>query len=94
MKLRLNGNSLRLRLSQADVARLADRGRVEETVEFAGLPLIYSIESVGTSALAATFESNCIRVTIPAADASRWIASDQTGIENRNTSPRILVEKD
>ena len=33
MKLRLHGNSLRLRLSQSDVAKLVDHGSLEEAIE-------------------------------------------------------------
>jgi hypothetical protein len=42
MKLRFHENSLRLRLSQSEVARLAETGRVENTVSFApGQVLVY-----------------------------------------------------
>ena len=36
MKLRLRGNSIRLRLSQRDLATLLEDGAVEERVEFPG----------------------------------------------------------
>ncbi|MGH9600687.1 MAG: DUF7009 family protein, partial [Terracidiphilus sp.] len=35
MKLRIQGNSLRLRVTRAELDRLAGNGRVEETVYFA-----------------------------------------------------------
>jgi hypothetical protein len=39
MKLRFHANTLRLRLSQSEVARLAETGCVEATVTFApGIP--------------------------------------------------------
>jgi len=94
MKLRLNGNSLRLRLSQSDVATLAERGRVDETISFPNGPLVYSIESASTATIQALFENNRIRVTLPAAEAQRWMMSDEIGLENPNFSPRILIEKD
>ncbi len=94
MKLRFHGNSLRLRLSQSDVATLAAAGRVEESIQFANAPLSYSIESSPIPAIAASFENGRIRITLPTADAQRWIASDEIGLENSESSPRILVEKD
>ena len=94
MKLRFHGNTLRLRLSQSDVAELSRRGKVEETIQFANAPLIYSIESSATPAIHAVFENNRIRVSLPAADAARWLAREETGLENSQTSPRILIEKD
>lgn len=95
MKLRFHSNTLRLRLNQSDVAQLSARGRVEETVAFAGSPLVYSIESAGSAeSIAASFENGRILVTLPAAAARLWIDSDQTSLENPRSSPRILVEKD
>src|ERR1019366_3610136 len=45
MKLRIQGNSLRLRLTQKEVALVRDRGLVESLVEFApGRSLVYLLE--------------------------------------------------
>ncbi len=95
MKLRFHSNSLRLRLSQSDVARLAGGDSVEEAVTFApGQTLIYSIESGAGDEIAASFENGRIRVTLPSAPARRWIESDEAGIEGLSGSLRVLVEKD
>lgn len=93
MKLRLHGDALRLRLSQTDVARLAETGRVEETISFPGRGLTYAI-AIGSAAIASRFDGARIEVMIPEHAARAWIASDQTGIENRDASPKILIEKD
>ena len=46
MKLRLNGNSLRLRLTRPEVTRLREAGTVEQSVDFGlGTVLIYRIQS-------------------------------------------------
>src|ERR1700730_16276942 len=93
MKLRFNRNSVRLRLSQSEVARLAATGKVEETITFPlGRKLSYSIES-GTRG-AATLDGSNIRVLLPADLSKAWIESDQTGIEGGTESLRVLVEKD
>jgi hypothetical protein len=95
MKLRFHSNSLRLRLSQSDVAVLAGGGSVEETVTFApGQTLIYLIESGVGEEIAASFENGRIRVTLPRALAKQWVLSDEAGIEGVSGPLRVLVEKD
>lgn len=93
MKLRLHNNGLRLRLSQSEVARLGESGRVEDTISFApGQTLSYSIES--GPAHAASYEHNRIRVVIPEPETRHWIDSDEPGLENSAGPVRILIEKD
>jgi hypothetical protein len=93
MKLRLHGDALRLRLSQTDVARLAETGRVEETISFPGRNLTYAV-AIGSAAIAARFDGERMEIMIPEDAARIWIESDQTGIENRDSSPKVLIEKD
>ena len=95
MKLRFHNDSLRLRLSQPEVARLKETGRVETSVTFApGQALLYSIETGPDGAVSATFEQGRIRVHLPAATARQWIDSDQTGVESSGSPLHILIEKD
>ena len=95
MKLRLQGHSLRLRLNQSEVARLAEAGRVEETIPFAaGQELIYSIESSAAREISASLDGNRIRVLVPATVANQWIGSDETGIEAATGTLNVLIEKD
>jgi hypothetical protein len=95
MKLRIHEGSLRLRLSQSEVARLGEGGRVEESIEFApGSGLLYAIETGPASAVTATFDNANIRVVVPKPVAKRWIESDQTGIEASTGTLKVLIEKD
>ncbi len=95
MKLRLHSNSLRLRLSQSEVAELGERGRVEEKVGFApGQALRYSVECAEMREPETTFEENFIRVKLPRAEVKQWIETDQTGIEATQGPLRVTVEKD
>ncbi len=95
MKLRFQNDSMRLRLSQSEVARLKETGRVENTVAIApGQALVYSIETAPVGSVAATLEGGRIRIVVPVAAAHEWIDSDQTGIEGVSSSLQILVEKD
>jgi uncharacterized protein DUF7009 len=94
MKLRLHAGSLRLRLSQSEVARLDETGSVEESLEFSpGNELSYAIET-GAEAVGATFDNGNIRVVLPKQVAKEWIESDQTGIEASTGTLKVLIEKD
>lgn len=95
MKLRFHSNTLRVRLSQSEVARLAETGRVEETVAFpAGRNLDFAVELRSSAEIAASFDGERIEIALPADLARTWIASAQPGIENPNATPKILIEKD
>jgi hypothetical protein len=95
MKLRLHAGSLRLRLSQSEVARLAESGKVEESLEFSpGSKLLYKIETGTAASVTATFDNANIRVVVPRRIAKEWIDSDQTGIEASTGTLKVLIEKD
>jgi hypothetical protein len=106
MKLRIKGNTLRLRLTQTEVARLGaeEGGRVEDEVLFApGVSLRYAIEARdgadAADAPRADYADGAVRVVVSASVARRWIASDDPGIAgeqpNGSADPlRILIEKD
>lgn len=93
MKLRIKGNSIRLRLSRRDIAQLETNGRVEEWVEFGRTGRFgYALE-VGGETVAASFAGGRITVSLPYSLAREWTASDRIGIEAGGT-PQILIEKD
>ena len=102
MKLRVRGDSLRLRLTRSEVTALAHDGLVEESVAFGpGRRLVYAIRSVpeGAPPVAATLDGTRIEVALPAPDVRRWAESELVGLEGvqdagEGRSLRILVEKD
>jgi hypothetical protein len=101
MKLRIQGNSLRLRLSQSEVAQFSKTGFVEDSVQFApGTSFSYALESMSKlSAPQALFSDGWLRVQIPGADATNWACSDRVSISGdqpleSGKSLAILVEKD
>lgn len=93
--MRIWGNSLRLRLSQSEVARVASGGKLEERIEFgAGEILGYVVECVpGATALSARFSGQRIVVTVPASAAQAWAASGDVGLY-AGAPLKIAVEKD
>jgi hypothetical protein len=97
MKLRIQGNSLRLRLTRNEVATVRERGQVESLIEFStGHELIYRLESsFRAKSVTAAFNGQAIHVTIPAHVMKEWADSDQVGIEAPSqTGPHLLIEKD
>lgn len=100
MKLRIRGNSLRLRLGQGEVRQLAEEGRVEERTTFGpAAALVYALAADDVGRIDASFENGRILVRIPRATAIAWSQGDEVGLEaTQSTSGaeplRILIEKD
>ena len=101
MKLRIRGNSLRLRLRQGEVRRLVDEGLVEERTEFGpgAAALVYALRADDVPRVAAAFDAGGIVVSVPRTAVRRWASSEQVGIEGAQAAGhggtlRILVEKD
>jgi hypothetical protein len=93
MKLSFHKNSLRLRLTQSEVARLATHGSIDDLIEFpADQTLSFSVESGESNA--AIFEKNDIRIIAPRAEVQRWIESDQEGLEFQSGPLKVMIEKD
>jgi hypothetical protein len=92
MKLRIRGSSIRLRLTQSEVGRVASEGRIEDAIDFGNAKLAYAFAAGDT--LRATYTQNRIEVTAPAAQIARWAASEDVGIEGKEGALHILVEKD
>jgi hypothetical protein len=99
MKLRLRGDSIRLRLTRSEVSALLDQGLVEETTAFGpSRALVYALR-LGGASVSATVEGSRVEVRVPADDARSWAESEAVGIEatqdaSEGRSLRILVEKD
>lgn len=103
MKLRLQKNSVRLRLSEAEVSELASSGRVREAVPFglgAGETLIYEIcTDEAASEISVRLDRSRITVTVSAAAARSWASSGDVVLQSESSDPRstalrIVVEKD
>ena len=95
MKLRLQGNSIRLRLNRNDVAEFAQAGRIQNTVDFGqGVFFAYALEISKAGEPRAFLEGNTLRIALPEKDAQDWARSDRVSISSRDQQLSILVEKD
>lgn len=100
MKLRIRGNSLRLRLSQGEVQALEQQGGVEDAIAFpGGKRLIYKLRSdTRISEISAAYIDNLIEIRIPLQQVVQWSESDRVGLSAilpiASGELRVAVEKD
>jgi hypothetical protein len=103
MKLRIKGNTIRLRVSRSDLGALAENGKIESAIHFADSPAAeWSYGIVQHSALAGPsvlFETNRITVMVNSDDVRRWASSEDVGIYfSQNIGSQgtldVLLEKD
>jgi len=103
MKLRIKGNSLRLRVSRSEVERLLRRERLEDTIQFApqaDAKLTYALEQASSASLPTVrYTEGEITVVIPADLAETWCTTEMVGIaESVNLgafgSLELVIEKD
>jgi|ERR1700683_4706385 hypothetical protein len=103
MKLRIKGNSLRLRISRSEVTRLLEGDCLEETIQFAPeacARFTYALQQdrlVGRPTV--RYTENRVAVFIPADQANAWGITDQVGIAEdiglgNLGSLALLIEKD
>jgi len=99
MKLRIKGNSLRIRLTKTEVSKLADTGYLEEQTSFPGNKFTYALQRTDAAALSATFESNKITMFVPDSFIKEWPVNSIVGLDRKmplpgNESLYLLIEKD
>ncbi len=110
MKLRIEDDTLRLRLSGAEIAEFAETGQVKATVHFGlgpGQQLSYALERGSEPAqtlpeaepVQVHYQPGALTVLVPFALAKIWVQTDQNGFSHEvplaeNQRLRILVEKD
>jgi hypothetical protein len=96
MKLRIQGNSLRFRLTHSEVATLDEDGLIAETTHFgAGHPLTYRLRKETDGAdVRAELADAVITVSAPAGEVHKWATSDEVGIITRDGVLKIAIEKD
>jgi len=103
MKLRISGNSIRLRLLRSDVTAFVETGRIEERIHFApddDAVLIYALEHKSDVVqVMVRHKQSEIIIVLPTQQAISWAETDQIGIYSSvdvggNGSLEVIVEKD
>jgi hypothetical protein len=103
MKLRIQGNSIRLRVSRSDLAKFVESGILEETIFFgrnAGSELTYALvrDPVGRG-IDVVATAHRFAVQVPAERAVNWAETDEVGVSGEvDLGARgilsVLIEKD
>lgn len=103
MKVRIEGNSLRLRLKQKEVEEFSSNGKVSTVTKFGLHPnsfLQFSLlKDSSITIVQAIFEANEISVLVPEYQADQWTSTEEEGFDaymplEEEEKLYILVEKD
>ena len=100
MKIRIKGNSVRLRLSKTEVDLLGKEGYVEEKTEFPGSTFTYAIQKLfDGKTLDASFTGKKLTIFVPQTTAQEWMTTDKVGFNHnlpvaQNKLLSLLIEKD
>ncbi|MGH1342919.1 MAG: DUF7009 family protein [Nannocystales bacterium] len=101
MKLRILGDSLRLRLSQSEVKQFGDSARVEQSIRFGPASVMtYAVEhDSAVQEVCASFEESTVTVRMPSSVAAAWVGSDEVTIRGEQPLEAsavlsLLIEKD
>ncbi len=100
MKIRIKGNSLRIRISKTEVDDFCKNGHLEERTEFGGNTFCYSLERAGNEGeLNADFANGTITMFVPGHLVKDWDTNNTVGFSHNKPLPAggslfLLLEKD
>ncbi|MES2780736.1 MAG: hypothetical protein V4651_12655 [Bacteroidota bacterium] len=99
MKIRIKGNSVRIRLTRSEVDHFGSEGYLEEHTSFGTVNLTYALQKNEQETLTASFENNKVTMNMPAKWAEEWLATERVGYEGNMPLPNgeslyLLLEKD
>jgi hypothetical protein len=100
MKIRIKGNSIRIRLSRTEIADFGANGYLEERTEFSDAAFAYVLQSDAKgNELSADFANGKITVYVPVAMQKEWVETDVVGYEHNmpigdGQHLFLLIEKD
>ncbi|MDC6354869.1 MULTISPECIES: DUF7009 family protein [unclassified Robiginitalea] len=100
MKIRIKGNSVRYRLTRAEVETFCKIGNIEEETVFPSGVFRYILRAeVGVAEPKADFTRGAVTVTLPASAREGWLEDTRVGYSNSADwndpgALSVLVEKD
>ncbi len=100
MKLRIKGNSIRIRVTKTEVDNFEKNGELNEATFFGTNHFHYCLKrSNSSTTLFADYNNNCITVHIPEAIAEEWTSTDMIGFNHKMPLGNdehlfLLIEKD
>ncbi|CAZ98199.1 hypothetical protein Q4603_04125 [Zobellia galactanivorans] len=99
MKIRIKGNSVRVRITKSEVTQLCKEGVVQEVTPFISGSFTYALRSQDVSGLTADFQDNTITVVLPQELVKDWEDNNRIGFNGSvplgdGQNLLLLVEKD
>ena len=101
MKIRIKGNSIRLRLTKTDVQNLKDFGKIEEKTILSEKQIFkYTLEiNTNISEISAKFEDNTITILLSKENANILTETDEITVQGSQKNGTengllLLIEKD
>jgi hypothetical protein len=93
MKLRIQGNSIRMRLTKPEVEQFDVHGSIEDTCTMPGGELTFGLKKAGETVDCA-MKDHKITVFVPEDIADKWTKTERVGFRGRSGNTEILIEKD
>jgi hypothetical protein len=99
MKLRIRGDSIRLRLKRGEVDRIAAGGSIVEETHFPQSVLTCRLDVSENSDISASFDNGSVVVSLPKSKVLSWVGSDEVSLHAEQQlsgtgSLSVLIEKD
>jgi len=99
MKLRIRGNSIRLRLKRGEVDSLAAGNTLVEETQFPGSTLSYSLGLSDNDDMLASFDNGSIVISMPKEIIPEWADTDLVSLYSEialadDSVLTVLIEKD
>ena len=99
MKLRIRGNSIRLRLKRGEVAHVAAGKSIVEEIHFPGSVLTYRLDISETNDIEANFTGGNLEFSLPASKVLGWATTDAVSLTatqslSNGATLTLLIEKD
>jgi hypothetical protein len=100
MKIRIHGNSIRIRLSKTEVERLSSEGQLKEQTSFGQSAFEYTLEqNFIAKELSASLEDRKITMQVPSGFLKDWAKNQVIGFDSKmpigeNETLYLLLEKD
>ena len=98
MKLRIKGNTIRIRVTQGEISELKENGLISDSIQFATQSLTYLIRVGNQTSVQADLDGGTISILLPETVASEWTSTDLVTINGSQQIGsdilQILVEKD
>jgi hypothetical protein len=99
MKLRIRGNSIRMRLKRGEVDQLAAGTSIVEETHFPGAILTYRLDVSENNGISATFDNDHLVVSLPKSRVLSWASTDEVSLFKEQELSgsgclSLLIEKD